>query len=84
MPFETEADRNELFGKRVDISTFEYTQGRPMLSAVVVHKPSSSDPRMPGKGFFKLASDLGVWNSGTKDKFFSDELGKVYEYWSQH
>ena len=55
-----------------------------MLSAVVVHKHSSSDPRMPGKGFFKLASDLGVWNSGTKDKFFSDELGKVYEYWSQH
>jgi len=84
MPFETEADRNELFRKIGDISTSEHDQGRPMLSVVVVHKSTSSEIRMPGKGFFKLASDLGVWNKGIKDKFFFDELGKVHEYWSQH
>ncbi|WP_179369090.1 hypothetical protein [Candidatus Nitrosotenuis sp. DW1] len=85
MTFETEADRNVLRDDLADISIFEHSQGRPMLSAVVVHKPTSSEPRMPGKGFFRLAREQGIWDGkGTKEKFFFEEIKKVYEYWSAH
>jgi hypothetical protein len=85
IPFETEADRNVLRDDLADISIFEHSQGRPMLSAVVVHKPTSSEPRMPGKGFFRLAREQNIWNGkGTKEKFFFDEIKKVHDYWSQH
>ncbi|MEW6043069.1 MAG: hypothetical protein AB1608_02290 [Thermoproteota archaeon] len=85
MLFDNEAERNAVAADLGDISIFEHSQGRPMLSVIVVHKPTSSEPRMPGKGFFKLARDLGVWNgTGTKEKFFANEINKVYDHWSQH
>lgn len=68
-----------------DISILEHSQGRPLLSAIVVHKPTSSEPRMPGKGFFKLAREHNIWDGkGTKEKFFFNEIRKVHDYWSQH
>lgn len=85
MLFETEADRNVLRDDLGDISIFEHSQHRSMLSAVVVHKPTSLNPRMPGKGFFRLAREQRIWDGkGTKEKFFFDEIKKVYDYWSTH
>lgn len=84
LPFETSDDRNKLYQKLGDISAFEVENGRPMLSAVVVHEPSFDKLQMPGEGFFKLAIELGRWDGkGKKEKFFYDEIKKVWDYWSK-
>jgi hypothetical protein len=60
-----------------EISKYEHSQGRPMLSAVVIHR----DNNMPGKGFFKLARELGVYAGSDDLKFYLDELKRVHQYW---
>ncbi len=70
----------ELLG---EISKHEHEHGRPMLSAVVVHK----DDELPGDGFFELARSLkklDINTKGNKEKeleFYEKELKEVYEYW---
>ena len=61
-----------------EISAFEHERGRPLMSAVVVHKENN----MPGSGFFKLAKQLGIYIGGDDLGFFVRELKKVHEYWS--
>ena len=51
-------DRIEIGHLLGEISRYEHMQGRPMLSAVVVHK----DNNKPGSGFFELAHELGVYD----------------------
>ncbi len=82
LPFENSEDRNKLFELIGEITQFEFDNGRPLLSVVVVHK---DDTRMPGDGFFKLACDLEVWD-GKEDRliFFGKELNKTHNYWSNH
>jgi len=70
-------DRNEIAAILVAISTTEHQEGRPLLSAVVVR----SDTRYPGKGFFKLAQDLGIYDRSDDLAFFVQELARVHEYW---
>lgn len=85
MPFENSDDRNKLYDELYEISTNEHLEGRHMLSVVVVHEPSFDILQLPGDGFFKLAIDLGKWNGeGKKEKFFYDELKRVWDYWSKH
>jgi len=67
-------DRNELAGRLGEISTKEHEAGRPMLSAVVVHKGGVD----PGKGFFTLAKELGTY-FGPDEVFHAQELKAVYE-----
>ena len=50
------------------ISTAEHEEGRPLITALVVHKHDLQ----PGKGFFDLARSLGF--------SFNDEV----EFWSSH
>lgn len=65
----------EILGK---ISTYERQNGRPMLTAVVVHKQDSR----PGDGFFELAQHLGLMRrGGDREEFFVRELGRVHKYW---
>jgi hypothetical protein len=72
------------------ISIHEDECKKPMLSAVVVHKPN---PQMgilpiPGDGFFELAYELGKYNGSKNEKdkmrLFSEEIKKVWDYWSKH
>lgn len=76
-------DRNKIAHILGEISTFENTQGRPMLSALVV----LAEYQYPGDGFFKLARELGLYH-GHKDlenmEFFVQEAKKVYAYWKNH
>ncbi|MEM5861272.1 MAG: hypothetical protein QXJ20_02665 [Candidatus Aenigmatarchaeota archaeon] len=71
------------------ISAHEHDCGRPMLSAVVVHKPNKEMGilAIPGDGFFKLAYDLGLYdgsrNQKDKMKFWSKEIKRVWDYWSK-
>ncbi|MCH8491600.1 MAG: hypothetical protein LAT81_16975 [Oceanicaulis sp.] len=63
-----------------DVSVFEHENGRPLLSAVVVSK----DKNLPGPGFFEEAFDLGIYNGSKKqedkEKFFIEELNRVYDF----
>ena len=62
------------------ISRGEASEGRPMLSAVVVN----ADSRNPGDGFYRLASEIGRAASPNPDvAIWATELEAVYEYWSR-
>ena len=62
-----------------EISEYEHLHGRPLLSAVVVGK----DTRIPGKGFFTLARELGKLQEGMDERsFWERELEEVYDTWS--
>lgn len=59
----------------------EVSQGRPMLSAVVVGVGGS-----PGPGFYELARQLGRLQSDTKEeeyRFWQSELSAVYATWKR-
>jgi len=71
-------DRYEIGVILDDINRYERELGRPMLSAVVVHK----DTLMPGQGFFTLARALGLFVGDDKDRFYIKELRKVHDYWA--
>lgn len=73
-------DRYEIGAMLDDINRHERELGRPMLSAVVVHKESL----MPGQGFFTLARALGLFVGNDRDKFYIQELRKVHDYWASH
>ncbi len=61
-----------------EISTEEYSAGRGMLSALVVHK----DNMLPGKGFFDLAKELG-YDFTNNDDFWIEELNRVLDVWKE-
>jgi len=73
-------DRHKIGVILDDINHYEHRFGRPMLSAVVVHK----DSLKPGKGFFVLAQELGLFLGSDEDKFYIQELRRVHDYWASH
>ena len=77
---ENPADRNEIGRILGAISEREHNDKHPMLSVVVVH----ADTRYPGKGFFTLARELGLYHGDDELVFFVKELKKVQEYWRLH
>ena len=56
----------------------EVGAGRPMLSAVVVHKGGDE---MPGPGFYTIARQLRRYRGGDKKLYWAMELKEVYAYW---
>ena len=62
-----------------EISTSEHSEGRGMLTVLVVHKDGD---KQPGPGFFELAKQLG---RDTSDSVICwvNELNTVHEYWSR-
>ena len=62
-----------------EVSEYEHSHNRPLLSAVVV----KSDKKIPGKGFFTLARELGKLEEGMDERsFWERELEEVYDTWS--
>ena len=62
------------------ISRAEVSEGRPMLSAVVVNAKTG----LPGPGFFKLAAELGrMANVDSDIWFWKRERDAVYEAWKR-
>ena len=61
------------------VSTFEHRNGRPLLSAVVVH----GTDKKPGGGFYKMAKRNGVQEPDEDNEtFFVAELGRAHDYWA--
>lgn len=61
-----------------EISTEEDAAGRGMLSVIVVHKVGDMEP---GRGFYKLAGELGKPTSD-RAAFWVSELHRVHSVWS--
>ncbi len=76
-------DRNKIAHILGEISTHEHSEGRPLLSAIVV----LAGIGYPGDGFYILARELGV-HHGRKEfedlEFFAQEVRRVYDYWKIH
>jgi len=72
------ASMSEILDK---ISSYEYAQGRPMLSGVVVHSDGEGGGSLPGTGFFTLAKRLGLQDNLDNVTFFSRELARIHEAW---
>lgn len=68
-------DFHQLLG---EISTEEDAEQRGMLSVLVVRKDGD---RRPGRGFFRLAGELGR-DASDKEAFWVEELTAVYSIWS--
>ena len=67
-----------------DISMHEYKKGRPLLSAMVIHK---SNNRIQGNGFYKLCSEIyGIyWEELKSDKGFEIErIKECYSFWKDN
>jgi hypothetical protein len=61
------------------ISTFEHEQGRPMLSALVVH----AGDYQAGDGFAGLGRDLGYQiQLGQERAFWRSQMEAVVQYWT--
>jgi len=79
-----EWDRAEIGRILGAISRQEHNEGRPLLSAVVVHKPDqqSDESLGPGRGFFTLARELRLMAPDEdEDDFWQRELQRVHDYW---
>src|SRR5690606_12441124 len=78
LDMDSQADRNAIATLVDEISRHEHEQGRPLLSAVVVHKGEGT----PGNGFFEMARSVGVMKPGDdRVTFFARELGRVHDIW---
>lgn len=60
------------------VAAEESSQGRGMLSVLVVHK--SGDFR-PGRGFYKCAASLGL-DASDEERVWVEQLQVVYSAWS--
>ena len=75
-----DADDRKRMGEILgEISIYENSEHRPLLSVVVIQRQNG----MPGAGFFNLARRLGVHHGNDDATFFVEELRRVYEYWRQ-
>jgi len=72
--------RDQLSEVLAEISRFEHSKNRPMLSAMVMYKGLESF----GDGFYKLASELGEGKiAKLKEGLFTYEmLKKCHEFWN--
>lgn len=82
LSMDSEEDRNEIARLLGEIAVHEHEAGRPMLTALVVHKGNDNNP---GEGFFSIAHDLGLY-SGSRDPmdrliFWSNQVTEVHNHW---
>jgi hypothetical protein len=85
LSMENDEDRERISQLLGEIVLHESANGRPMLTALVVHRGSDNNP---GEGFFAIANEVGRFN-GSRQKlprleFWVRQVQEVYDYWSSH
>lgn len=75
-------DREIIASKLGEIALYEHAQGRPMLTALIVHY---GDDNNPGEGFFSIAKHLGLYK-GSRDSikrltFWANQVTHVHNHW---
>ncbi|MDS0850434.1 hypothetical protein [Burkholderia cenocepacia] len=83
LSMDREADRNTISQILGEILRQEAASGRPLLTALVVHRGADNNP---GEGFFAESTELGRFN-GSRSKmerleFWVREVAAVHEYWA--
>ncbi len=77
---ENPADREIKLRDMLDnINREEHENGIPMITAIVVRK----DTKIPGKGFFELAREMDLHKGRDDEKFWINEIRKVWDYWDK-
>ena len=82
LSMENQQDREEIARLLGEIVEFEHGEGRPMLTALIVHRGNDNNP---GEGFFSIAHDLGLYN-GRRDlmsrlTFWVNQVTSVHNHW---
>lgn len=85
LSMENEADRDAISHFLFEIAQHEQSEGRPMLTSLVVHRGGDNNP---GEGFFALATTYDKYN-GSRDpvdrlQFWVQEVQAVQIHWSTH
>jgi hypothetical protein len=80
-----DSDRDKMSALLGEILRHEAAQGRPFITASVVHKGNDNNP---GEGFFAISSELGHFN-GSRDplarlEFWVRQVQEVHGYWASH
>lgn len=75
-------DRTEIGKILGEISSFEHENGRPLISAIVVHQGTGYE----GDGFYKLAEELGFgpWRTLRDSAFDAEQINLCFEFWNNH
>lgn len=83
LDFDLQTDRNEIGHILGEISTFEHQNGRPLLSAIVIHESNDNEP---GAGFYELSAQLYQRDVRVlrRELFWALEVDKCFVYWRQH
>lgn len=78
-----EQDRDEIARRLGDIVFYEHQNGRPMLTALVVHYGNDNNP---GEGFFSAAEKIGLFKASRDPikrlTFWSNQVTLVHNHWS--
>ena len=72
--------RNEIGKILGDISVYEHTHGRPLLSSLVVRAGDNYE----GDGFYKLGEELGFgdWKKLKREGIFEvEQMKKTIDFW---
>lgn len=59
-----------------ELNRREHAAGRPLLSAIVVTKQGGA----PSRGFFTVATELGVYEGGDKQSFWTEQRDRVWNF----
>ena len=80
-----EEDREKISALLGQILEHEVANGRPLLTAIVVHRGNDNNP---GEGFFSAATQLGKFNGSLEPmarlEFWVRQVGEVHQYWASH
>jgi len=79
-----EPNSTALAGLLGQLNILEQEQGRPLISAIVVHK---TDDWLPGVGFWNIAREIGIDPGRTENQrleFWVNEFGRCHAYWGSH
>jgi|SRR6185295_7459126 len=84
LSMDNEADRDSISEILTEIARHEETQGRPMLTSIVVHYGNDNNP---GDGFFAAANEFGRYE-GSRDpfarlEFWVQEVKAVHSRWTR-
>ncbi len=78
-------DRERISQLLGEIVLQDVAEGRPMLTALVVHRGKDNNP---GEGFFTVAAQLGRF-TGTRQQlprleFWMSQVKETHAYWATH
>lgn len=66
-----------------EISEDEHRVGRPLLSSIVVRAGFGQGQGTPGSGYYKMAREQRVLNSGEDEEaFWMREVERIFAFWS--